>query len=111
MRRFRVSATTCFSNDIGNSASLGFNPIEEIEAYGSRIINIHIKDRGLGGRTVPLGEGAADFKTIFSLMKDIKYRGNLIMQTARSTEGKHAEVLIKYRDMILEWMEDSYNAN
>ena len=97
--------------DIGNSASLGFNPIEEVEAYGSRIINIHIKDRGLGGSTVPLGEGAADFKTIFNLLRDINYGGNLIMQTARSAEGKHAEVLIKYRDMILEWMEDSYNAN
>ena len=97
--------------DIGNSASLGFNPIEEIQAYGSRIINIHIKDRGLGGSTVPLGEGAADFKTIFNLMKDIKYSGNLIMQTARSAEGKHAEALIKYREMVLEWMEDSYDPN
>ena len=97
--------------DIGNSASLGFNPIEEFEAYGSRIINIHVKDRGLGGSTVPLGEGAADFKTIFNLIKEVKYDRNLIMQTARSAEGKHAEVLIKYRDMILEWKEGSSDAN
>lgn len=93
--------------DIGNSASLGFNPIKEFEAYGSRIINIHVKDRGLGGSTVPLGEGAADFKTIFNLLKDFNYSGNLIMQTARSSEGKHAEVLIKYRNMILGWLEGS----
>ena len=97
--------------DIGNSASLGFNPIEEFEAYGSRILNVHVKDRGLGGSTVPLGEGAADFKTIFKLLKDLNYSGNLIMQTARSSEGEHAEVLIKYRKMILGWLEGSTCGN
>lgn len=96
--------------DIGNSASLGFNPIEEFEAYGSRIINVHVKDRDLGGSTVPLGDGAADFTTVFNLIKDLDYKGNLIMQTARSSEGKHAEVLIEYRNMILRWMEDSFDA-
>ena len=96
--------------DIGNSASLGFNPNEEFEAYGSRIINIHVKDRDLGGSTVPLGDGAADFTAIFNLIKDLDYKGNLIMQTARSSEGKHAEVLIEYRNMILRWMEDSFDA-
>jgi len=97
--------------DIGNSASLGFNPIEEFEAYGSRIINIHVKDRDLGGSTVPLGEGAVDFITVFNLMKDFDYRGNLIMQTARSSTGKHAEVLIEYQNMILGFMEDSSDAS
>ena len=96
--------------DIGNSASFGFNPLEEIAAYGTRIINIHVKDRSLGSGSVPLGEGAADFRTIFKLLRDCNYRGNLIMQTARSSQGKHAEVLIKYREMILGWMEDSSHA-
>ncbi|MCW9030134.1 MAG: sugar phosphate isomerase/epimerase, partial [Gammaproteobacteria bacterium] len=31
--------------DIGNSASLGFDPVEELNAYGDRISDIHIKDR------------------------------------------------------------------
>ena len=97
--------------DIGNSASLGLNPTEEFEAYGSRILNIHVKDRELGGSTVPLGEGVADFTTIFKLMKDFNYRGNLIMQTARSSEGKHAEALTKYRNMILGWKENSSHAS
>jgi len=97
--------------DIGNSASLGFNPTEEFKSYGSRVVNIHVKDRFLGGNTVPLGEGAADFKTVFRLIKEHNYTGNLIMQTARSSEGKHAEVLLKYRNMTLDWLESSCNVS
>ena len=52
--------------DIGNSAALGFNPVEEFAAYGHRIINVHIKDRILGGTTVSLGTGNADFKLVFT---------------------------------------------
>lgn len=96
--------------DIGNSASLGFNPTDEFKMYGSRVINIHVKDRVLGGHTVALGEGAADFKTVFKLIKVHNYTGNLIMQTARSKEEKHAEVLVSYRNMILDWLEGGPNA-
>jgi len=96
--------------DIGNSASLGFNPTDEFNTYGSRVINIHVKDRVLGGHTVALGEGAADFKTVFKLIKVHNYTGNLIMQTARSKEEKHSEVLVSYRNMILDWLEDVPNA-
>ena len=96
--------------DIGNSASFGFNPIEEFEAYGSQIINIHVKDRILGGTTVPLGEGAVNFKTIFKLIYAFGYKGNLIMQTARADEGMHRETLLKYRHMILKWQKESVDA-
>ena len=46
--------------DIGNSAALGYDSAEEIAAYAPRILNVHVKDRLLGGTTVPLGTGAAD---------------------------------------------------
>ena len=51
--------------DIGNSASLGFNVEEEFACYGQRITNVHVKDRVLGGNTVPLCEGNADFEAVF----------------------------------------------
>ena len=50
--------------DIGNSASLGFDPRDEFIAYGSRIVNVHVKDRIRGGSTVPLGTGCR-FPTCF----------------------------------------------
>ena len=78
----------CFgiNYDTGNSASLGFDPIDEIKCYGSRIVNVHIKDRVLKGNTVPLGDGNTQFDKIFRELNNIKYDGNFILQTARSTD-------------------------
>ena len=90
--------------DIGNSAALGFRPQEEFAAYGARIVNVHVKDRVLGGTTVPLGTGSADFDAVFSELSRIEYQGNFILQTARAGEGNHAGALRTYRDMTVQWM-------
>ena len=90
--------------DMGNSAALGFNSAEEIAAYGSRIVNVHIKDRVLNGTTVPLGTGNADFQTVFAALADAGYAGNYILQTARAADGDHAGALCRYRDMTVAWL-------
>ena len=48
--------------DIGNSASLGYDMVEEINSYGHLISNIHIKDRNLNGGSCVLGKGDANFE-------------------------------------------------
>jgi L-ribulose-5-phosphate 3-epimerase len=93
--------------DIGNSSSLGFDPTEEFKAYGSRIINVHVKDRKLNGATVPLGDGDANFQKIFSLLYKTNYQGNLILQTARSKDGEDAEVLVKYKKLVEDCWEEA----
>ena len=72
--------------DIGNSASLGYNPIVEFKRYGHLITNIHIKDRQLNGPSCELGEGDANFKLIFKLLKNIKEK-LIILQMFRDNEG------------------------
>ena len=69
--------------DIGNSASLGFDPEEELDAYGQRILNVHVKDRKLGGTTVPLGTGNAKIDLVFKKLQEFGYSGGLTMQAAR----------------------------
>jgi L-ribulose-5-phosphate 3-epimerase len=90
--------------DIGNSAGLGMRPADEIAAYGQRIVNVHIKDRVLGGTTVPLGTGSADFETVFAALARAGYSGNYILQTARAQDGDHAGALCRYRDMAANWI-------
>ena len=90
--------------DTGNSASLGFKTDDEFHLYGDRIKNVHIKDRLIEGETVPLGEGNTNFKSVFKNLFSINYKGNLILQTARSNNNKHAFVLDKYRLMIEQWI-------
>jgi L-ribulose-5-phosphate 3-epimerase len=90
--------------DIGNSAALGFDPAEEIAAYGARVVNVHIKDRVLGGTTVPLGSGNANFDRVFAALSRVRYDGNYILQTARADDGDHAGALVRYRDMSVKWL-------
>lgn len=75
--------------DVGNSASLNYNIDDEFNFYGRYIYNIHIKDRVKNGSTVRLGRGNANFSKLFYNLRKIKYKGNLILQTARSQNNQH----------------------
>jgi hexulose-6-phosphate isomerase len=103
-RRFGVNY------DIGNSASQGFDPEREFAAYGPRILNVHVKDRALGGTTVPLGTGNADFPKVFAGLARLGYRGNYILQTARAADDDHAGVLCRYRDMVCTWLDQTHGS-
>ena len=92
--------------DIGNSAALGFNVNEEFKSYGNRILNVHVKDRPLGGTTVPLGEGNADFEAVFSKLSECAYKGNYILQTARDSSGQHSKVIKNYLDKTINWVSE-----
>ena len=91
--------------DIGNSAALGYDPKEEFAAYGKRILNVHVKDRSLGGTTVALGSGDANFEEVFSELKKLNYSGNYILQTARASDGDHKLAIMKYKNMVQEWLD------
>jgi sugar phosphate isomerase/epimerase len=73
--------------DIGNSASLGYSPIEELDYYGERITDIHIKDRMINGGPVVLGSGNANFDVFFEKLKEFNYKGIFIMQAYRDDNG------------------------
>ena len=88
--------------DIGNSASLGFDPKEELDAYGQRILNVHVKDRKLGGTTVPLGTGNADIDLVIQKLQEFGYSGGLTMQAARGeNDVKTAKEQLKYVRSLL----------
>jgi len=73
--------------DTGNSASAGYDPEEELSAYGEYISVLHIKDRLLNGGSVQLGTGQADFEKIFRKLNKRSFRGVIIMQAARAAES------------------------
>jgi hexulose-6-phosphate isomerase len=93
--------------DIGNSASYGHDPAQEITAYGRRIGNVHVKDRRRGGPTVPLGAGDADLPRVIGRLESTGYRGRYVLQTARDPQGRHAEVIAAYREQVQTWIEEA----
>jgi hexulose-6-phosphate isomerase len=90
--------------DAGNSASLGFSPAEEFAAYGARIGSFHIKDRRLGGTTVPLGQGDADFATLREQLVRYNYQGDFVMQVARGEPGDEPRWLAGMAKLSADWL-------
>ena len=95
--------------DSGNSAALGYDSDEEFWEYGKRIINLHIKDRILGGNTVRLGKGNTDFIKLFKNIKNSCYEGNIILQTARGEHNKDFEELKINLSFLKKFDKDSFN--
>jgi L-ribulose-5-phosphate 3-epimerase len=83
--------------DVGNSAALGFDFIEEFSAYGNKITNVHIKDRLLHGPSVFLGQGVARISKVVGSLVASSYSGLMIMQAFRDDQG------LKIFDEQLKW--------
>ena len=90
--------------DIGNSAGLGFNMVEELDQYGHHISDIHIKDRLLNGKSVLLGQGNANFELFFDTLLQYKYEGIFIMQAYRDEEG--VEIFKKQLNFIKPFLKE-----
>lgn len=89
--------------DIGNEASLGFEPREHWRMVGPWLGSVHVKDRILGGQTVPLGEGSADFPAFFEMFAQVGYGGIFVLQVARGKEGTETEMAKNNSDFVKEW--------
>jgi L-ribulose-5-phosphate 3-epimerase len=87
--------------DIGDRASLGFDPREELDAIGSRLGSVHVKDRVLGGGTVPLGVGNADFGCCFELVERHGYGRPYILQVARGNDGFEVSWARQNREFVM----------
>lgn len=85
--------------DIGNSAGLGYNFDQEMKEYYKYVKNVHIKNKNKKNVSVHLDLGIANIKNIIQKLKRKKFKGNLILQTAR-VKKNHASLINSYKDMI-----------
>jgi len=89
--------------DTGNSASLGYDPAEELAAYGHRLGSVHIKDRRLRGPTVDLGRGDTRFGVVFDELARLGYAGDLVLQAARGEPGGEVERTAGHLARVRSW--------
>ena len=94
--------------DMGNSAALGHDPLLELDTCKGRVLNVHIKDRVLGGSTVPLGSGSVQFEKIALTLAEQGYSGNMILQAARIFDRSENEQITEYVNFCrsLGWTDD-----
>ena len=95
--------------DSGNSSGLGYDPKEEIKTYGKHISNVHIKDRVLGGTTMPLGTGDTRFDDLFEGLNKINYKGSFILQVAREKDGEEKGTIKKQKEFIIGYINKYLN--
>lgn len=88
--------------DIGNSASLGFDPRVELAAIGARLGSVHVKDRRKHGGSVLLGTGDADFAAVFDELAHLDYAGPFILQAARDPRRSEVELARANRAFLSE---------
>jgi hexulose-6-phosphate isomerase len=78
-RRRHEALGVCY--DTGNAAFQGRDLAAEMRTLAPYLCEIHIKDRKRDGRSVPLGEGDVDFRSVFSVAAALEYEGPLILET------------------------------
>jgi hexulose-6-phosphate isomerase len=86
--------------DIGNSASLGFDPRWEVRTLAPWLGSVHVKDRIFRGGTVPLGSGNADLPTAFRMIAEAGFDRWFILQVARSKLGGEVRWSASNRDFV-----------
>ena len=94
--------------DVGNSISKNFDPLIELDVLKDWIVNVHIKDRCVGGKTVPLGSGDVNFNEFFQKLNEIEYAGDLIIQGAREDLTRDVPIedtCSKYLEFINRYLE------
>ena len=86
--------------DIGNSAALGRDPDQELSILGPWLGSVHIKDRALDGRTVPLGTGAVKFEKCLRRIQEAGYERPFVLQAARQPEISEVELARRNRTFL-----------
>jgi hexulose-6-phosphate isomerase len=86
--------------DSGNSAALGYAPGYELGLIGKWVSSVHVKDRLLGGGSVPLGTGAADFPACFAMLRNSGFHGLYILQAARDPTMSELDLAIRNRGFV-----------
>lgn len=83
----RLDGLNVFVNyDVGNSAYWNYDMLEEFKCYGSKIGTVHIKDCTPDDYSVKLGNGNVDFEEFFNQLSLLNYKGDFIIQGARSAD-------------------------
>ncbi|MHB8466655.1 MAG: sugar phosphate isomerase/epimerase family protein [Acidimicrobiales bacterium] len=86
--------------DTGNAAALGRPPSTEIADLAPFLGSVHVKDRELGGGTVPLGSGAAKLAQALRLIDEAGFDGPYILQAARENDIGELELARRNRAFV-----------
>ncbi len=87
--------------DVGNATSFGFEPKEELAELGSRVLEVHFKDRWRGGASASLGEAETDFPAVLAHLKESGFSGPIVLETPAAPDWRAlAEANLAFLDQL-----------
>ena len=117
-RIFSVCPDLAYNHDSGNPLVANEDPMEMLNRFGERVVNVHFKDlaptedpsgqktyRCMDGTYVtlaPLGEGLVDFPAHLRKLQELGYQGYITLEGGRPAESKWEEArqaLAYFRDL------------
>ncbi len=81
--------------DIGHDIRDGYDPVADIEKYGERIYDLHLKDvdkASKEGRTVELGRGIIDIPEVVKALRKINYTGKCSLEYEKDMDDPLAGI-------------------
>jgi len=82
-----------FTLDIKQAARAGVDVYEYVDVMQGRIANIHINDHDPTHQCLLPGSGSFDYNKFFTVLKDINYKGNCIIEVYSQNFKKTSEVV------------------
>ena len=83
----------CF--DIGHNARDGYDPVEDLEKYHTRIFDIHIKDvteASKKGSTCEMGRGILDIPAFIKMLREVQYAGACSLEFEKNMDDPLAGI-------------------
>lgn len=77
-----------FVLDVKQALRSGLNPFDILESLGNSIVHCHLSDNIPEKDCIPVGKGGFDFEKFTQILKNIGYKGNIILELYRSGFGR-----------------------
>ena len=92
-----------FVLDVKQARRSGEDPILFLETLGQSICHVHMSDGGAAGDCLPIGSGEMDFGAFFGKLRELHYRGGVVLELYRHNYRVREELIESYdklREMI-----------
>lgn len=84
------------------------NPVDAVDVFGKYVRNLHVKDGFYptdgyhNGKQAPLGQGCVDIKSVFRKLRNLNFKGELIVEREIKGEEQARDILaaLKYIDQV-----------
>lgn len=94
--------------DFGNLIAMRQDAQKQLKTYIGNIAALHIKDTIEGvTRNISFGKGIVDFVSIFTVLKDLNFKGPMIMEMWADNNKDNAKIIGQARNWVIDKLKEA----